>query len=136
MPRMALTDRQWKLIAPILPGKVGDRGRTGGDNRKTVEGILYIVRTGSPWRDLPPYYGNWNTIHRRFRRWVASGVFDRIFEATSGNMDLRSVMVDGSFVKVHQHGTGAKKVGARLTNQRRRKPSGAVEAGLTRRSWL
>ena len=133
MARIGLTDEQWDQIAPLLPGKAGDRGRTGADNRKTIEGILYIVRTGSPWRDLPSCYGNWNTIHRRFRRWAASGVFDRIFKATSDNLDLRSVMVDGSFAKVHQHGTGAKKAAARPKSRRGLKPSAGAGAGSTRR---
>ena len=133
MARQELSDRQWELIAPHLPGKEGDRGRTGEDNRKTIEGILYIIRTGSPWRDLPQHFGHWNSVHRRFRRWADSGVFDRIFEATSGDMDLRSVMVDGSFAKVHQHGTGAKKSGARPRNRRKRKPSAVVRAGSTRK---
>ena len=128
MDRTLLSDRQWELIAPLLPGKASDPGRTGEDNRRTIEGILYVIRTGSPWRDLPPQYGNWNSVHRTFRRWSIGGVFDRIFEATS-EVDLRTVMVDGTFSKVHQHGTGAKKAEARPTNQQSDRPLGEVEAG-------
>ena len=110
MERYTLTSQQWDLIAPMLPSQDGQRGRPARDYRRTIEGILYIIRTGAPWRDLPARYGKWNTVHRTFRRWAASGVFDRIFEATSGDLDLRVVMVDGTFAKVHQHGTGAKKL--------------------------
>ena len=117
MVRRRLTNRQWKLIRPLLPGKATDPGRSGRNNRASLEGILWIVRTGAPWRDLPAQFGNWNTIHHRFRRWVKSGVFDRIFEASHGSLDLRSVQVDGSFAKVHQHGTGAPKAAARPLNQ-------------------
>ena len=130
MARKGLTDTQWKLIEPLLPGKPSDPGRTGIDNRSTVEGILYIMRTGSPWRDLPPCFGKWNTIHKRFRRWVRGGVFERIFKSSHGILDLRTVQVDGSFVKVHQHGTGAKKVGARPLSQPNGRPLDAAGAGL------
>ncbi len=109
MPRTQLSDRQWRRIEPFLPGKATDPGRTGVNNRATLEGILWVMRTGAPWRDLPEKFGNWNTIHRRFRRWTVGGVFDRIFKAIHGRLDLRTVMVDGSFAKVHQHGTGAPK---------------------------
>ena len=78
MPRKPLTESQWKRISPLLPGKPGHPGRTGSNNRATIEGILWIIRTGSPWRDLPPHFGNWNTLHRRFRRWTTKGVFDRV----------------------------------------------------------
>ena len=116
MPRRMLTNKQWELIKPLLPGKPDDPGRTALNNRKTLEGILWIARTGAPWRDLPPQFGKWGTIYQRFNRWTKAGVFDRIFDATSGNLDLRAVMVDGSFVKVHQHGAGAPKEDARRTN--------------------
>ena len=129
MARTILSDKQWEHIAPLLPGKEGDPGRTGGDNRKTLEGILWNIRTGSPWRDLPPEFGNWNTIHRRFRRWAKSGAFDRVFEATDGDLDLRSVMVDGSFAKVHQHGTGAPKEAARRMNRPTTKQLAEAAAG-------
>ena len=117
MARKLLTHRQWKLVSPLLPGKPSDPGRTGCNNRRTLEGILWVIRTGAPWRDLPEYFGNWNTIHHRFRHWVKAGVFNKIFEATRGKLDLRSVQVDGTFAKVHQHGTGTPKADARPLNQ-------------------
>ena len=135
MARTTLTDAQWGLIQPLLPGKPSDPGRTGRDNRSTLEGMLWIMRTGAPWRDLPSQFGNWNSIHRRFRRWAKAGVFDRLFEATNGDLDLRAVMVDGSFAKVHQHGTGAPKAEAHPRNRPRLRPLAAVAVGLLRKSW-
>ena len=133
--RTTLTDKQWALIEPVLPGRPGDPGRSGNNNRMSLEGMVWITRTGAPWRDLPREFGNWNTVHRRFRRWVQSGVVERIFEVVEEDLDLKTVMVDGTFAKVHQHGAGAKKAVARLTNRLRGRLSAVVEAGLPPSSW-
>lgn len=93
-PRTVLTDKQWKMIKPLLPGKRSDAGRTGRDNRMALEGMIWVLRTGAPWRDLPARFGRWHTVYQRFRRWSAKGVFDRIFEEI-GERDVRTVMVDG-----------------------------------------
>src|SRR5262252_10790150 len=69
--RLVLKDEQWKQIAPIIPGKEGDPGRSGEDNRLFLEAVLWIARTGSPWRDLPEYFGKWFSVWKRFRRWGA-----------------------------------------------------------------
>ena len=108
MDRSALSDEQWERIGPLLPGKADDPGRTAADNRLFVEAVLWIVRTGSPWRDLPERFGNWNSVARRFRRWADKGVLDRLFESLSGEPDFEYAIVDGTIVRVHQHGTGAK----------------------------
>jgi len=105
---MMLSDSQWERIAPLLPGKEGDRGRSGKNNRLFIEALLWLVRTGSPWRDLPEAFGLWNTAFRRFRRWARNGVFDRIFSELSGDPDFEYAMIDGTIVRVHQHGAGAK----------------------------
>jgi transposase len=105
---MVLRDDQWKRIAPLLPGKDGDPGRSGADNRLFIEAVLWIVRVGAPWRDLPKYFGNWNSVFQRFRRWAKGAVFDKIFEVLSADTDFEYVIVDGTIVRVHQHGTGAK----------------------------
>jgi transposase len=74
--RTILTDAQWERIAPLLPGKEGDPGRSGGDNRAALEGMLWIVRTGAPWRDLPECFGKWFSVWKRFRRWAPpAGLF-------------------------------------------------------------
>lgn len=72
--RFGLTDAQWEEMGPFCLGKLTDPGRTGGDNRLFVEAVLWIARTGSPWRDLPPLFGKWNTMFKRFRDWVKADV--------------------------------------------------------------
>jgi transposase len=106
--RTVLKDAQWQRIAPLLPGKKGDPGRSGDDNRRSLEGILWIVRTGAPWRDLPEDFGKWSTVWKRFRRWALNGVFEKVFQALSGEPDMEYALIDGTIVKVHRHGTGAK----------------------------
>lgn len=108
MARLCLTDLQWSLIEPHCLGKASDPGRSGTDNRMFIEGVLWIARTGSPWRDLPPEFGKWNTQFRRYRDWVKADVFARIFEALSGDPDMEYAMVDATVVKLHRHGHGAK----------------------------
>ena len=70
MDRYSLTDTQWERIQPLCLGKKSDPGRTGGDTRLFLEAVLWIARTGSPWRDLPKHFGRWNTVFKRFRRWA------------------------------------------------------------------
>ncbi len=106
--RWMLSDAQWARIEPLCAGREGDRGRTGEDNRRFVEGVLWIGRTGAPWRDLPSRHGKWNTVFVRFRRWTKKGVFDRIFKELSSDLDFGEVQVDGTNVRVHQHATGKK----------------------------
>ena len=75
MDRFSLTDAQWAKMEPLCHGKSSDPGRAGGDARLFVEAVLWIARTGSPWRDLPPSFGKWNTVFKRFRDWVKANVF-------------------------------------------------------------
>jgi transposase len=106
--RNVLNDLQWERIAPLLPGKPGDPGRTAADNRLFLEAVFWMARTGSPWRDLHEKFGHWNSVWRRFRRWALKGVFGRIFQALSGDPDFEYAIIDGTIVRVHQHGTGAR----------------------------
>ena len=108
MIRYCLTDSQWRKIEPLCLGKKTDAGRTGGDGRLFIEAVLWIVRTGSPWRDLPEQFGNWNTVFQRFRYWAERDVFQRIFDALSDDPDMEYAMVDATIVHVHRHGHGAK----------------------------
>jgi len=108
LKRTVLSDEQWARIAPLVPGKEGDPGRSGEDNRLFVEAVLWIVRTGAPWRDLPEQFGKWSSVWKRFRRWAEKGVFERIFQAFSQDPDFEYALIDGTIVKVHRHGTGAK----------------------------
>ena len=95
-------------MEPHCLGKATDPGRSGRDNRLFVEAVLWIVRTGSPWRDLPPSFGNWNSVYVRFRDWVKADVFARLFETCSDEPDMEYAMVDATIVKVHRHGQCAK----------------------------
>ena len=108
LDRSVLSDEQWERLAPLLPGKPGDPGRSGADNRLFVEAILWVARTGSPWRDLHEAFGHWNSVFKRFRRWAMKGVFERIFSSLSGDPDFEYAIIDGTIVRVHQQGTGAK----------------------------
>ncbi len=108
MDRSVLSDAQWNKIAPLLPGKPGDPGRSGADNRQFVEAVLWIARTGAPWRDPPALSGNWNAVFKRFRRWTTRGVFERMFKALRGDPDFEYVIADGTISRVHQKGTGAR----------------------------
>ena len=108
MIRTVLRNDQWERIAPELPGKAGDPGATARDNRMFVEAVLWIARTGAPWRDLPEEFGNWYTVYTRFWRWARKGVWERIFKMLSDDPDLEYVLLDATHIRVHQHGTGAK----------------------------
>ena len=108
MDRFVLTDAQWAKMEPLCLGKPGDPGRSGKDNRQFVEAVLWIARTGSRWRDLPPSFGHWNSVFTRFRDWVKADVFARLFAACSEEPDMEYAMVDATIVKVHRHGQGAK----------------------------
>jgi transposase len=83
----------WELMEPHCLGKKTDPGRTGGDARLFLEAVLWIARTDCPWRDLPPRFGKWNTVFKRFRDWVKADVFKRIFDSLSGNPDMEYTMI-------------------------------------------
>ena len=95
-------------MEPHLPGKSSDPGRTGADNRLFIEAVLWLARTGSPWRDLPGFFGNWNSVFVRFSRWSKDGVWDRLFAAMADAPDFECVMIDSTIVRTHQHATGKK----------------------------
>jgi len=120
--RFVITDRQWVLMEPHCLGKETDPGRTGGDGRLFLEAVLWIARTGSPWRDLPAHFGKWNSVFKRFRDWVKADVFQRLFDAVSDEPDMEFAMIDGTIVKVHRHGQGAK-------GGLKAKPSASLRAG-------
>ena len=106
--RFVISDAVWEKVASLLPGKASDRGVTAKDNRLFLEAVLWRVRTGLPWRDLPSEFGNWNSVFQRFRRWVRGGVFERIFERLSDEPDFEYALVDGTIVTAHQKASGAK----------------------------
>lgn len=123
MARHELRDDQWDRIGDLLPGKASDAGRTAQDNRKFVDAVLWIARTGSHWRELPPEFGNWNSVFVRYNRWSEKGVWERLFEALADDPDFEYVMMDATIVRAHQHSAGAK------GGIKRRKPLAARAAG-------
>jgi transposase len=108
LTRRVITDAQWAIIAPFCLGKPTDPGQTGGDTRKFMEAVLWIVRTGAQWRELPAEFGKWNSIFKRFRRWVIADAFYSMFKALTVGSDFEYTMIDGTIVKVHRSGQGAK----------------------------
>ncbi len=134
--RGELTEEQWAKLAPLLPPQKPRTGRPANDHRPVVNGMLWILRTGAPWRDLPERYGPWRTVASRFYRWQRAGVWNKVLAALQlqahedGELDWDSHYVDGSNVRAHQHAAGAK--GGTQT----RRLSAAVGVGLVRRSMF
>lgn len=106
--RYELSDTQWRRICDLLPGKPGDPGRTGTDNRLFVNGVLWILRSGAHWQDLPERYGKWKTVHKRFTRWAQAGVWEKVFASLVSDPDNRYLMLDSTLVRVHQQAAGGK----------------------------
>jgi putative transposase len=106
--RKVLSDAQWQRIAPELPGKKSDPGRSGKDNRLFMEAVLWLVRTGAPWRDIPEEFGKWKTVYTRFWRWADKGVWESLFNSLADDPDFEYIMLDGTIVRLHQHGAGAR----------------------------
>ena len=110
--RYALRDDQWARIEGLLPGRVGYVGGTAADNRLFVDAVLYRFRAGIAWRDLPERFGKGKSVHQRFARWAASGVWERVFQALSADADNEYAAIDATIVRAHQHSAGARKKGA------------------------
>ena len=104
--RYELTDMQWRQIEPLLPGREGCPGAHAEDNRLFVNAIIWVARTGAPWRDLPERFGNWNSVFQRFNRWAKQSVWQKVFEAIR-DPDLESLMLDSTTIRAHQHAAGA-----------------------------
>ena len=111
---MDLTDQQWKIVEPILPPdpvREDGRGRPWSDRRKVLEGVLWILRTGAPWKDLPPRYGPYQTAHRRFNHWARSAGMEKLLLTLArhlqeaGGLDLKECFVDGTFVPAKKGGS-------------------------------
>lgn len=114
MDRRMLADEQWLRIKDALPGKSTDRGRTAADNRLFVEAVLYIARTGCPWRDMPKEFGNWHSAYVRFSRWETRGIWHRVALTLQGDADLEELFIDATIVRAHQHAAGARKKTVRI----------------------
>lgn len=109
MARFDLSDQEWSIVAPLPPNK--PRGVARADDRRVLNGIFHILRTGAPWRDLPDRYGPYTTV---YNRWAKAGVWLRIFEALAAQSPQSLQLIDSSIVRAHQHAAGGKE-GARIT---------------------
>jgi transposase len=118
---MDLTNEQWNVISEILPPdpvRADLRGRPWTDRRKALDGVLWILRTGAPWKDLPARYGKYQTVHRRFQNWVRSGVLEQVLLAVAqdlkdrGGLDLRECFIDGTFVPAKKGGVASERPNA------------------------
>ncbi len=115
MRRHALTETEWERLRPLLPPPPAGRGRPRSDDRLIVEGILWRLATGAPWRDLPERFGPWATVYSRFQRWQRAGVWERALAALQADADARGELdwtlhlLDGTTVRAHPHAAGAKK---------------------------
>ena len=107
--RYELSEAQWGRIEPLLPGKFTDPGRTAIDNRLFVNAVLWVLRSGARWSDLPERYGKYKSVHKRFTRWARAGVWERVFTLLARDRDNEYLMIDSSIVRAHaQAATGQK----------------------------
>lgn len=119
--RYELTDEEWNQIVSLLPPEnSGKQGRPSKCNRTILNGIVWIARSGAPWRDLPERYGPWQTVYSRFRKWMEDGILDNIFRVLSLDAELSELSIDASIVQAHQHSAGAK---------------GAIQRNRTQSRW-
>ncbi len=103
-----LSDEAWERIKDQLPGRRGQWGGIARDNRQFINAVFWILRTGAPWRDLPPDYDDWKNTQRRFCRWRDKGIWEGLLETLSEEPDLSWLMIDASHIKVHPDAAGAK----------------------------
>ena len=106
--RHAITDVDWERIKDLLPGQPGQHGKVAKDNRQFIDAVLWIAKTGAPWRDLPERLGNWNSVWRRFDRWARQGTWARVFAALQ-DPDLEWLILDSTVVRAHPCAAGAPK---------------------------
>ncbi|MFF4796090.1 IS5 family transposase [Streptomyces sp. NPDC001276] len=137
MGRGNLTHEEWARLKPHLP-KSGQRGGRWAGHRRVINGILYRLRTGVPWRNLPVRFGPWKTVYERHRRWSADGTWDRIFAAVladadaEGRIDWSMVSVDSTSCRAHQHAAGARRKPPRVPGKRRTPRQHRPDEGLGR----
>jgi transposase len=111
--RYELSEMQWEKIKDILPGRVESVGRTAADNRIFVNGVLWVLRSGAHWHDLPERYGKYKSLHKRFSRWAVSGVWEKVFQELLRDRKNQYLMIDSTIVRAHQQAATGRKKGAR-----------------------
>src|SRR4051794_21198419 len=129
--RHAISDENWERIKDLLPGKKGDPGVTAKDNRSFIDAVLWIAKTGAPWRDLPERFGNFNSVWRRFDRWARKGRWQKIFQHFQDE-DLEWLVLDSTIIRAHPHAAGAKKKATARAGKRSRLWARAGAAGAPR----
>jgi transposase len=107
--RHEIGDVEWERIKDLLPPENTGEGRPSKPNRTMLNGMLWIAKTGAPWRDLPERFGPWQTVYSRFNLWSKKGSFLTVFESLCSDADLQDTSIDSTSCKVHQHAAGAKK---------------------------
>jgi len=108
--RYELTDQEWSQIKPLLPPeRTGQKGRPAKNHRTFLNGIVWLARSGAPWRDLPERYGSWKSVYTRFCKWRDTGLLEQTFQTLSTDADFENLMIDSTIVKVHKSAAGAKK---------------------------
>src|SRR5215211_1328606 len=111
--RYELADAQWMRIEGLLPGRKDAVGRTAKDNRLFVNGVLWVLRSGARWSDLPERYGKFKSVHKRFTRWARTGVWERVFNALTRDRDNEYLMIDSAIVRAHAQAATGQKGGSR-----------------------
>ncbi len=111
--RYELSDVQWERVKDVLPGRVESVGRTAADNRLFVNGVLWVLRSGAHWHDLPERYGKYKSVHKRFSRWAANGVWEKIFHELLRDRKNQYLMIDSTIVRAHQQAATGRKKGAK-----------------------
>jgi len=106
--RYELTQTQWERIEDLLPGKASDPGRTAADNRRFVNGVLWVLRSGARWSDLPTRYGAYKSVHKRFTRWAAKGIWERVLQSLIQERSNEYLLIDSSIVRAHAQAATAK----------------------------
>ena len=107
--RYEINDAQWKILEPYLGNTQKKTGRPQADNRKLLNGVLWILHTGAPWRDLPEFYGPWQTVYKRFFQWQKDDKFKQLFESVRENPDMQDLCIDGTYIKAHRSSKKKKK---------------------------
>lgn len=125
--RHDISDRIWKKLEPYLPGRRGVWGGVAQDNRRFINAVFWIIRTGAPWRDLPPDYGSWGNVHRRFICWRNKGIWELLLEKVVDDPDYEWLMIDATHIKVHPHAAGA---------QGGNQDMARTKGGSIRRPWI
>jgi transposase len=132
LPRHAISDADWERIENLLPGRPGQSGWLAKDNRLFIDAVLWIAKTGAPWRDLPERFGLGNSVWKRFDRWAKKGTWRRVFAALA-DPDLEWLILDSTVIRAHPHAAGAKKKRT-AAGARRTKPWAAAAAASAPKS--